>query len=58
MGKIKILRSISTYDNGDVRNISMQVDIGEEELEKLRSKIKNSDEHIKSVCFVYEQQQE
>ena len=55
MGKIKILRSISTYDNGDVRNSSMSVDIEEEELETFRSQIKNSDEHIKSVCFVYEQ---
>ncbi len=57
MGKIKILRSISTYDNGDVRNRSMSVDIEEEELETFRSQIKNSDEHIKSVCFVYEQQE-
>ena len=57
MGKIKILRSVSTYDNGDVRNRSMSVDIEEEELETFRSQIKNSDEHIKSVCFVYEQQE-
>lgn len=57
MGKIKILRSVSKYDNGDVRKRLMSVDIEEEELETFRSQIKNSDEHIKSVCFVYEQQE-
>lgn len=57
MGKIKILRSVSKYDNGDVRKRLMSFDIEEEELEKFRSKIKNSDEHIKSVCFVYEQKE-